>query len=192
MKVAASAAIVVMMTGYFVVYRSAELAIAQRYAQIAAKRGVLALRVRRAARLTAFTRDRTNLVRELGGFGLSTSPAETVARFLRTTEDFANEQHATIISLVGSGAPYLSSRRGQIAQDISVTDIPFDVTIHGTYMDLIQLMHQWSRTNLAAHVAIASIANDEADSSQPRGLTALFRVTLECVNDERRLVAERP
>ena len=115
-------------------------------------------------------------------FDLSADHATTVARLIRETARVAASHHVRLEAIderrITAGDQRTAPRTGA---DPDFEAIPLDVTLTGTYRDLVASIRDLAQAPLVIHLEVASIERSIADDSTERGarLTARLHATVE-------------
>jgi Tfp pilus assembly protein PilO len=196
------AAVVVVFAAYVFVFRGGEGHIASQLDQnerlverVHAAEHTLAARPRIEAQRTRL-RDRLRTVE------LDAGRSALVARFLRETARIAATYHATIATITAAAATTASPTNATTASTTSALGatattaarsnvvatagpepepleaLPLDITVEGSYTDVLAMIRALSRTRVLAAVDVASLARKHADGEDAT-LTAALHVQLE-------------
>lgn len=180
-RVIAFAAVLVVAAGYTFAFRPVESRIGDQLAANAtlaertvADRAVLGMR-------PALEREQARVQARLRGVDVAADPTRAVATFLRDAAVAAavhRTRFATIAAKAQPGAP------GDAA-------LPLDVTLEGSYVDVLATMRALSRGRIPAAVEIASLARKSVDGGDAT-LSATLRVALEPQTKDDDRVRTRP
>jgi Tfp pilus assembly protein PilO len=122
----------------------------------------------------------------LAGFDIRADHATAVARFIREAAQIAALHHAGLIQIDERRAAAVDPRSSHAA-DPRFETIPLDVTLTGSYRDLVAAIRGLAQAPVAMRIEIASIERiaGAGESGRPADLlTARLHVSVERLADE--------
>lgn len=139
--------------------------------------------VRGRDELEARERQLDDLMRRLD---LNADHPTAVARFVREAAELASMHHTTLVGIDEGRADALDPRASAASvDDEQLESIPFDVTLSGSYRDLLATVRDFGRSPIALHVEVASIEQTHTAGDAPSAtpLTARLHIGIERLRD---------
>jgi hypothetical protein len=125
---------------------------------------------------------RGQLSAALGELQLQADRATTVARFIRVTAQIAALHRVSLERIDGGIAapsPIVTPAAGAArAAAPALEPLPLDVTLRGSYADLIASIRDLARAPVTVRVVIAALERTSPDGAAPPALTARLHVAL--------------
>jgi hypothetical protein len=109
-----------------------------------------------------------------------------VARFVREAAELASLHHTTLIQIDEGRAESLDPRAPAAnVADEQLESIPFDVTLSGSYRDLLATIRDFGRSPIALRIEVASIEQTHTAGDAPSAtpLTARLHIGIERLRD---------
>ena len=177
-RLALFGAVLVLLAGYLAMFRPAEAAIADRYAQLDDGRALLDRhRVRDTG--AARTRDEERaLAIWIRRSGLQDAHATMVDRFLRTLAEAARLDGVRVTAVVADTSSALAIRTTNAASPVAFDEVPLSIAVRGTYGGVIGLVRDLDRGEIPARIGIEAVANADRTAIRSPELRATLRVTL--------------
>lgn len=170
----ALAAVAIVLLGFLTIVRPLETAMAERYADLDNVRERFDRDAMLARQLPALSAERTQLAATLARRHVHEPPAALVDRFLRVTARVADREHVAIQTLAAApAAPPLHSAEAPLFEELHL-----DVTLRGTYDDVLRAARAINASDVATQLSVASLGNTERHPGQRPQLNATFHITL--------------
>lgn len=171
-----SLSVVVLLAGYFLVYRTFEDQIAARFGATSDVVDVLLRNDAVLARRPALETLNKKLLSALHSIALRSDRSAIVALFVRETARVAAVHHLTVLSIEGPrGDGRLPTRT---LPPPLFDSVPLDITLHGSYADLLGAIRDLSHVRVLAEIELISIERTPAlGNAHP--LTARLHVNLD-------------
>jgi len=186
-----SLSVVVLLAGYFLVYRTFEDQIAARFGATSDVVDVLRRNDAVLARRPALETLNKKLLSALHSIALRSDRSAIVALFVRETARVAAVHHLAVLSIEGPrGDGRLPTRTlptvAGTTQTSSLTapspplfdSVPLDITLHGSYADLLGAIRDLSHVRVLAEIELVSIERTPAPGNA-HPLTAHLHVNLD-------------
>jgi len=170
-------ALLVMLGGYLAVFRPAERAIAERYAQLDDDRVALADERAADRRAAAARTEARTIAGWIRTSGLHDDRPTLVARFLRELDATAHADDVRV-SGVDAGIVTPVGARANAPTTVHFDEIPLTVALRGTYGEIIRVIRDLGRGAVVLRIGVDALG--DADRTAPRSpaLHATLRVTL--------------
>ena len=169
-------AVLILLGAYLFVFRPGETSIAQRYGQLDDGRVLLNRRLIDARRESQLRREAHVLSAWLTNVGLRADRTTIVDRFLRALATAATNDRVRITAVAADNVGLGAGRA--TPKSVAFDEIPMTVSLRGTYRNVLRLVHDLSRTNIAARIGFDSIGNADRSAAHDPDLRASVRVTL--------------
>jgi len=176
-RTSAFAALLIVITGYALVFRPLEALVGERYVEIDAARAALEHSLTMAARIPTLERERTGLETQLRRVHFGDRRAVTVDRFLRTVAGVSARDDVAVESVAAGFRPPPAVRAG-VVQAPLLEEVPLDVILRGRYRDVIRAARDLNDADSAARITLASLGNADRRQGVLPLLNAAFHVTL--------------
>jgi hypothetical protein len=164
------AAVLVLLAGYLSIYRPAEAAIADRYAQLDDARRALDQSAALARRAVLLRREQRDLRARLLASGIADDRTALVARFVRAVALTTRADAVHVTSLAASAdAP---------APSAAIEPLALTVSLRGTYAHLLALVHDLDQRHLALAIGVDALGNADPRVRSAPALQATLRITL--------------
>jgi hypothetical protein len=197
-RLALFGAVLVLLAGFLFVFRPMEATIGERYAALDDGRLLLDRRLALAKRANQLTSEQHALTSWLAGVGMSDSRTTIVNRFLRAIAATATQDGVHIASVRGIAgpqrilpppAPGTLQAAGAAAatsatpittpvQAVTFDEIPLTLSLRGSYQNVLHMVHDLNRTDLAARIGLDSLGNPALVQTRNPELQATLHVTL--------------
>ena len=174
-KLVRFAAVLVVLAGYLLVFRTGETRIAAQAAENARSAERIVAGERSLGARVALERERVRLRSGLRLDELARSRGELVAQYVREAASAAGARRCAITAIAGSGAQTTSPAR---AADDPFETIALETTVEGRYADVLATVRALSGSRVLAAVDVASIARKNANAPDAT-VSAVLRVALE-------------
>jgi hypothetical protein len=175
-RLAAFAAVLVVLGGYLFVFRPLEAAIAAQYAQLDDDR--ISLERARAVvdHEASLADEQRALTAWLTSAGLDADRTTAVDRFLRAIAAHGAEDDVRITTITAdASAP---ATMPLAADAIAFDEIPLTVTLHGTYRRILRLVNDLDRDGRAERLTVATLGTTDRSAAHDPDLQATFHVSL--------------
>jgi hypothetical protein len=177
-RLALFAAVLVLLGGYLAVFRPAESALADRYAQLDDARVRLDERLA-GERRAAVTRDEARaLASWLARSGVRDDRAVLVARFLRELATLARADGVRVTAVAAEPVATSAAIATTVAHPAVLESVPLTVALRGTYAQLTRLVRDLARGDVAAQIGVDALTTADRRSAGSPALRATVRVTL--------------
>ncbi|MBV8643170.1 MAG: hypothetical protein JO225_04550 [Candidatus Eremiobacteraeota bacterium] len=171
-------AVLIVLAGYVVVFRSGEGRIDAALAEGARLADLLGADERIRLTEPALVAERAHLMRNAAGPNLHADRARLVALFVREAADTAARHHTAIRAIVASDA------RQAVAATQPFETVGLDVTAEGRYADLLDTLAALSNGPVLASVDLTAIAR-AGSAATTSALTASLHVVVHRLSDVR-------
>jgi hypothetical protein len=178
-RLALFAAVLVLLAGYLAIFRPAEAAIADRYAQLDDGRVALDRRLGAARRAAERHDEARALAAWIRRAGLRDARSAIVDRFLR---ELAATAQAEGVAVRGVGTEVMRTLPAANAAAVVFDELPLTVSLDGSYAQVLRVVRDLDRGPVAARVGVDALTGAGRDPRAP-ALRATLHVTLLRVPD---------
>jgi hypothetical protein len=175
--------------GYYVVFGVLGTAIDREHDLTGGTSAMLQTNAHALAQRPALEREERSVGDRLRGLQLDADHPATVARFIHTASDIAAAQHVNLAQIderrpaptTYPALPQAQSGAGAFAFE----PIPLDVTLRGTYRDLLAMIRDLARAPITMQIEVAAIERNggAADVAAGGPLTARLHIVLQRLSD---------
>jgi len=176
-RTSAFAALLIVLAGYWLVFRPLEATLADRYAELDVARASIERRLALARRISPLERERTELETQLRRTHATVSGAESVERFLRDAAAVSARDRVAVESVAGAvGQPAVAVARAP--QAVILDELPLDITLRGHYGDVIRAVRDLGNGQVPARLTLASLGVADRRPGERPNINATFHATL--------------
>lgn len=187
---------VVMLGGYFLVFRPAEATIAERSLDIERQTDLIERRTTAARGGPALEREQRKLRNELTHVHLRGDRAVLVDGFLIAAAAAAAQRDIHITQVAANASTAIQRRATAPAQPslapATFDEVALDLNLRGTYADILGIVRDLTRSTTAARISIDSLTRYDRRVNERTQVTALIHATLLREHDEIPPVRPRP
>jgi Tfp pilus assembly protein PilO len=181
-RVSAFAALLIVLSGYVLIFRPLEASIMEHYADIDTARVTLEHGLALARRIPALQHEQSSLVVQLTRLHMGDGRVATVDRFLRTVAGISSRDNVAVES-VAAGMLLPPGIRARTEQK-PLEELPLEITVRGQYGDVIRAVRDLNDGDAAARITLVSFGNADRRRGVRPQLNAAFHVTLLRENDD--------
>jgi len=189
-----SLAVIVLLAGYFGMYRTQENGLGAEYDSIARVADLLERNAGDLRQLQSLEQVDSELTRRLSSIRLQASPSDVVALFIRETARIGSAHNVSVSAVeapIGDSEharPVVSNvssdrtSRSAVSEASLFETIPLNLTIRGDYVGLLGTIRDLSHARVLAEVDLMSIERNAGAVEVPRPLVARLHIVLDRLN----------
>jgi Tfp pilus assembly protein PilO len=170
-RLAASIAVLIVISSYAFVIRPMEATIAAHYSDIDTVRATMERDLIIGRSLPTLESERAHLETRLARRRLHDSRAVLVDRFLQATAQVARRNDVSLQSVIPGSDPARATAA-------PIEELHLDISFRGAYGPVLRTMRDLNDCDVATQIAVASLGNADRRGSGPQQLNATLHVTL--------------